>query len=141
MYMQSCGIVMVNVSQSFVFCLHVQLAVGTAAPSPDRAITSTLSTRAAPTITSQTYEPLARAVLRRRLFYEILSLSILPVSTSTICWKMWNSGGMSASGILNTLVMPIHPGMLLMSDDDHHSVGIRRIVLPLNLSSKITAHK
>jgi hypothetical protein len=25
--------------------------------------------------------------------------------------------------------------------DDHHSVGIRRIVLPLNLSSKITAHK
>jgi hypothetical protein len=138
MYMQSCGIVMVNVSQSFVFCLHVQLAVGTAAPSPDRAITSTLSTRAAPTITSQTYEPLARAVLRRRLFYEILSLFILPVSTSTICWKMWNSGGMSASGYIEHTR---HAHSSWHALDDHHSVGIRRIVLPLNLSSKITAHK
>jgi hypothetical protein len=28
---------------------------------------------------------------------------------------MWNSGGMSALGILNTLAMPIHPGTLLMT--------------------------
>ena len=89
----------------------------TATPSPVRAITSTLSTRAAPPVppASQTYEPLARAVLRRRLLYDILPLSILPVWTSAICWKMWNSGGMSASGILNTLVIPIHPGTLLMT--------------------------
>ncbi|KAI0277030.1 nucleoporin protein Ndc1-Nup [Russula aff. rugulosa BPL654] len=89
----------------------------TAAPSPVRAITSTLSTRAAPTVppASQTYEPLARAVLRRRLLYDILPLSILPVWTSAICWKMWNSGGMSASGILNTIAIPIHPGTLLMT--------------------------
>ena len=89
----------------------------TAAPSPVRAITSTLSTRAAPPIlpASQTYEPLARAVLRRRLLYDILPLSILPVWTSAICWKMWNSGGMSASGILNALAIPIHPGTFLMT--------------------------
>jgi hypothetical protein len=84
---------------------------------PVRAITSTLSTRAAPPVppASQTYEPLARAVLRRRLLYDILPLSIFPVWTSAICWGMWNSGGMSASGILNTLVVPIHPGTLLMT--------------------------
>ena len=97
-------------------------SANTPAPSPwnsppVRAITSTLSTRAAPPVppASQTYEPLARAVLRRRLLYDILPLSILPVWTSAICWKMWGSGGMSASGILNTLVMPIHPGTLLMT--------------------------
>jgi nucleoporin NDC1 len=28
---------------------------------------------------------------------------------------MWYSGGMSASGILNTLVIPIHPGTLMMT--------------------------
>jgi hypothetical protein len=89
----------------------------TAAPSPVRAITSTLSTRAAPPVPPayQTYEPLARAVLRRRLLYDILPLSILPVWTSAICWKMWNSGRMSASGILNTLAIPIHPSTLLMT--------------------------
>lgn len=84
---------------------------------PVRAITSTLSTRAAPQVppASQTYEPLARAVLRRRLLYDILPLSVLPVWTSAICWKMWDSGGMSTSGILNTLVVPIHPATLLMT--------------------------
>lgn len=89
----------------------------TPAPSPVRAITSTLSTRVASTVppASQTYEPLARVVLRRRLLYDILPLSVLPVWTSAICWKMWNSGGMSASGILNTLAIPIHPGTLFMT--------------------------
>ena len=84
---------------------------------PVRAITSTLSTRAAPPVppASQTYEPLARAVLRRRLLYDILPLSILPVWSSAMCWKMWNYGGISALGILNTLVIPIHPGTLLMT--------------------------
>jgi hypothetical protein len=28
---------------------------------------------------------------------------------------MWNSGGMSPSSILNTLVIPIHPHTLLMT--------------------------
>ena len=85
--------------------------------SPVRAITSTLSARAAPPVppASQTYEPLARAVLRRRLLYDILPLSTLPVWTSTIFWKMWNVGGLSALGILNSLIMPIHPSTLLMT--------------------------
>src|SRR6266403_849879 len=84
---------------------------------PVRAITSPLSTRTAPPVppASQTYEPLARAVLRRRLLYDILPLSILPVWTSAICWRMWNASGMSESGILNTLIMPIHPSTLLMT--------------------------
>ena len=84
---------------------------------PVRAITSTLSARAAPSVppASQTYEPLARAVLRRRLLYDILPLSIFPVWTSTVLWKTWNVGGMSALGILNTLIMPIHPSTLLMT--------------------------
>jgi nucleoporin NDC1 len=122
---RSCGIVTWSLSLLYTILYTIPSLRGsqpmssgnTAAPSPVRAITSTLSTRAAPTVppASQTYEPLARAVLRRRLLYDILPMSILPVWTSAICWKMWNSGGMSTSGILNTVAIPIHPGTLLMT--------------------------
>jgi hypothetical protein len=118
-----CTVCTSRASRQIMWCRDIDGSVqspmssNTPAPSPVRAITSTLSTRAAPSVppASQTYEPLARAVLRRRLLYDILPLSILPVWTSAICWKMWNSGGMSASGILNTLIIPIHPGTLLMT--------------------------
>jgi hypothetical protein len=106
-----------------------------------RAITSTLSTRAAAPLppASQTYELLARAVLRRRLLYDILPLSILPVWTSAICWKMWNSGGISASGILNTPVIPIHPGTLLMTPIlwVYRDILDRRIPLKILMGSPI----
>lgn len=84
---------------------------------PVRAITSTLSTRAAPPVppASQTYEPLARAVLRRRLLHDILPLSILPVWISATLWRTWNVGGLSALGILNAIIVPIHPTTLLMT--------------------------
>ena len=84
---------------------------------PTRAITSTLSTRTAPSVppATQTYEPLARAVLRRRLLYDILPLSAFPVWISATLWRTWNAGGLSALGILNTLVMPVHPSTLLMT--------------------------
>lgn len=84
---------------------------------PVRAITSTLSTRAAPPVppASQTYEPLARAVLRRRLLYDILPLSTVPVWISAMFWNAWSVGGVSELGILNLLIMPIRPSTLLMT--------------------------
>lgn len=84
---------------------------------PSRAITSTLSARAAPPVppATQTYEPLARAVLRRRLLYDILPLSVLPVWTSTIFWKTWNVGGMSALSVLKALIVPFLPSTLLVT--------------------------
>jgi nucleoporin NDC1 len=84
---------------------------------PSRAITSTLSARAAPPVppATQTYEPHARAVLRRRLLYDILPLSILPVWTSTIFWKTWNVGGMSALSVLKALIVPFLPSTLLVT--------------------------
>jgi nucleoporin NDC1 len=85
--------------------------------SPSRAITSTLSARAAPSVPppTQTYEPLARAVLRRRLLYDILPLSILPVWAATMFWKTWNVGGMSALSVLKALIMPFLPSTLLVT--------------------------
>lgn len=85
--------------------------------SPVRAITSTLSARAAPPVppASQTYEPLARAVLRRRLLYDVLLPSTLPVWVSTIFWNTWNVGGISALSILNAFIMPLLPSTLLMT--------------------------
>ena len=84
---------------------------------PVRAITSTLSARAAPPVppASQTYEPLARAVLRRRLLYDILPPSALPVWASTVLWKTWCSGGVSSLSISDTLAMPFLPSTLLMT--------------------------
>ncbi|KAI9511523.1 nucleoporin protein Ndc1-Nup [Russula earlei] len=86
-------------------------------PSPVRAITSTLSARTAPPVppASQSYEPLARAVLRRRLLYDILPLSTLPLWLSTIFWKMWNAGGIPASSVWSALLLPILPSTLVMS--------------------------
>ncbi|KAI0002445.1 nucleoporin protein Ndc1-Nup [Russula compacta] len=85
--------------------------------SPVRAITSTLSARAAPPVppASQTYEPLACAVLRRRLLYDVLLPSTLPVWVSTIFWNAWNVGGISALSILNAFIMPLLPSTLLMT--------------------------
>ncbi|KAI0254464.1 nucleoporin protein Ndc1-Nup [Lactifluus subvellereus] len=84
---------------------------------PVRAITSTLSARTAPPVppASQTYEPLARAVLRRRLLYDILPPSALPVWVSTVLWKTWSSGGVSSLSIPNTMAMPFLPSTLLVT--------------------------
>jgi nucleoporin NDC1 len=84
---------------------------------PSRALTSTLSARAAPQVppATQTYEPHARAVLRRRLLYDILPLSILPVWVYTIFWKSWNVGGMSALSVLKAVLVPFLPTTLLVT--------------------------
>ncbi|KAI0266419.1 nucleoporin protein Ndc1-Nup [Gloeopeniophorella convolvens] len=86
-------------------------------PQPVRAITSTLSTRAAPSIppASQTYEPLARAVLRRRFLYDILLPSILPVWASAAFWKAWGAGGLSTMSLPNALTVPFLPAALVMT--------------------------
>jgi nucleoporin NDC1 len=84
---------------------------------PSRAITSTLSARAAPSVppATQTYEPLARAALRRRLLYDILPPSILPVWISTIFWKTWDVGEMSVLNVLKALTIPFHPSTLFVT--------------------------
>lgn len=85
--------------------------------SPSRAITSTLSARAAPSVppATQTYEPLARAALRRRLLHDILPSSILPVWISTIFWNARDVGGMSVLNVLRALIIPFHPSTLFVT--------------------------
>ena len=84
---------------------------------PVRAITSTLSARASPSVppASQTYEPYARAVLRRRLLYHILPQSSLTVWASTSFWATWCAGGISALTLSKLLVMPFLPTTLLVT--------------------------
>ncbi|KAN0130179.1 Nucleoporin protein Ndc1-Nup [Lactarius tabidus] len=86
-------------------------------PQPVRAITSTLSARASPSVppASQTYEPLARAVLRRRLLYHILPQSSLTVWASTTFWVTWHAGGVSTLTLSKLLVMPFLPTTLLVT--------------------------
>lgn len=82
-----------------------------------RAITSTLSARSSPSVppASQTYEPLARAVLRRRLLYYILPQSSLTVWASTTFWMTWHAGGISALSLSKLLVIPFLPTTLLVA--------------------------
>jgi nucleoporin NDC1 len=82
-----------------------------------RAITSTLSARASPSVppASQTYEPLARAVLRRRLLYHILPQSSLTVWASTTFWMTWHAGGISTLTLSKLLVIPIRPTTLFVT--------------------------
>lgn len=86
-------------------------------PQPVRAITSTLSARASPSVppATQTYEPLARAVLRRRLLYHILPQSSLTVWASTTFWVAWCAGGISTLTFSKLLVVPFLPTTLLVT--------------------------
>ncbi|KAH8996770.1 nucleoporin protein Ndc1-Nup [Lactarius akahatsu] len=99
------------------------MSTGTTATSPTRhsqpvrAITSTLSARASPSVppASQTYEPLARAVLRRRLLYHILPQSSLTAWASTAFWMTWHAGGISTLALPRLLVIPFLPTTLLVT--------------------------
>lgn len=86
-------------------------------PQPVRAITSTISARASPSVplASQTYEPLARAVLRRRLLYHILPQSSLTVWASTTFWVTWHAGGVSTLPLSKLLVIPFLPTTILVT--------------------------
>ena len=86
-------------------------------PQPVRAITSTLSARASPSVppATQTYEPLARAVLRRRLLYHILPQSSLIVWASATFWVTWCAGGRSTLTLSKLLVVPFLPTTLLVT--------------------------
>ncbi|KAI0300488.1 nucleoporin protein Ndc1-Nup [Multifurca ochricompacta] len=64
---------------------------------------------------TQTYEPLARSVLRRRLLYDILTFSALPVWASTVFWNTWYAGGISTLSFSNAIAMPFIPTTLLMT--------------------------
>ncbi|KAH9177530.1 nucleoporin protein Ndc1-Nup [Lactarius sanguifluus] len=99
------------------------MSTGTTATSPTRhsqpvrAITSTLSARASLSVppASQTYEPLARAVLRRRLLYHILPQSSLTAWASTTFWMTWHAGGISTLALPKLLVIPFLPTTLLVT--------------------------
>ncbi|KAI9441473.1 nucleoporin protein Ndc1-Nup-domain-containing protein [Lactarius indigo] len=95
-------------------------------PQPVRAITSTLSARASPLVppASQTYEPLARAVLRRRLLYHILPQSSLIAWVSTTFWMTWHAGGISTL-VLSKLLVGSFPSY--DTPCDLACVGFRRV--------------
>ncbi|KAI0055711.1 hypothetical protein BV25DRAFT_1903556, partial [Artomyces pyxidatus] len=84
---------------------------------PARAIISTLSARssAPPPPSTQTYEPLARGVLRRRLLYDILLPSILPVWASVTFWTARSQGGIRNLGGTNAILIPVHPATVVVA--------------------------
>ncbi|KZT71196.1 hypothetical protein DAEQUDRAFT_764113 [Daedalea quercina L-15889] len=82
---------------------------------PMRAITSTLSTRSAPTIppATHTYDPLVKGVLRRRLLYNILAPSFAYSWALANVWSKWSQGGPSRLGLSGSLIDCIAPLTLL----------------------------
>ncbi|TFK32384.1 nucleoporin protein Ndc1-Nup [Crucibulum laeve] len=80
--------------------------------SPIRAITSTISTRSAPSIppASASYDPLIRSVLRHRLVYSIFPYSAIFCWFLAAAWNVWQHGGLSTIGLggaLSTIFMPL----------------------------------
>ncbi|EPS94314.1 hypothetical protein FOMPIDRAFT_1153315 [Fomitopsis schrenkii] len=85
-----------------------------------RAITSTLAARSAPRIppARQTYEPLVKSVIGRRLFYNILAPSLAYSWVLANVWSKWSQGGPSQLGLWGSFVDCIKPLTLL------HAVAI-----------------
>ncbi|KAG5637562.1 hypothetical protein H0H81_004139 [Sphagnurus paluster] len=81
---------------------------------PVRAITTTLSTRSAPSIPppTTTYEPVVKSLLRSR-FVHIFLYSSLFSWTFTTSWTIWSLGGASDLGLYRTIVVPFLPLTLL----------------------------
>lgn len=73
---------------------------------PMRAITSTLAARSAPRIppASQTYEPLVKSILGRRLIYNILAPSLAYSWVLANLWSKWSQGGPSQLGLWRSFV-------------------------------------
>lgn len=87
---------------------------------PMRAITSTLAARSAPRIPTpaQTYEPLVKSVIGRRLFYNILAPSLAYSWALANVWSKWSQGGPSQLGLWGSFVDCVKPLTLL------HAVAI-----------------
>ena len=104
-------------------CGSLQVDMSNAPPGPStpmRAITSTLAARSAPTIppATQTYEPLVKSVIGRRLFFKILAPSLAYSWALANVWSKWSQGGLSQLGIWGSLVDCVKPLTLL------HAVAI-----------------
>ena len=84
---------------------------------PVRAITSTLATRSAPPVppASQSYEPLVKAVLRRRLFSDVVapSIGLSWAVTSVTCILI--QGGVTKVGLWATVYNLFSPWTLLFA--------------------------
>ena len=80
---------------------------------PTRAIHSTLTARASPSIppATQTYEPLVKAVLRHRLIYSIFSYSAGLSWVLTVVWTTWDQGGLSNIGLVGMLYNMVSPSV------------------------------
>ena len=84
---------------------------------PTRAIHSTLTARASPSIppATQTYEPLVKAVLLHRLIYSIFSYSAGLSWALTVIWTTWDQGGLSNIGLVGILYNMISPSVWVLA--------------------------
>ena len=82
---------------------------------PMRAITSTLAARSAPRIppATQTYEPLVKSIIGKRLVYSILAPSLAYSWALANVWSKWSQGGPSQLGLWGSFVDCVKPLTLL----------------------------
>ncbi|PFH45653.1 hypothetical protein AMATHDRAFT_8848 [Amanita thiersii Skay4041] len=88
----------------------------TQSTTPIRAITSSLTSRPAPSIppSSQSYEPLVKYVLQQRLLRNIFVGSGAVCWAQSALWTLWNAGGAEQLGT-RSLFVPFWPSTLLFA--------------------------
>ncbi|PCH37156.1 hypothetical protein WOLCODRAFT_140745 [Wolfiporia cocos MD-104 SS10] len=84
---------------------------------PLRAIPSTLVLRAAQPVppASETYEPLVKSLLRRRLVHNILLPSLIATWSIVNIWSTWEQGGIFHFGLWGTFKNAFHPLILVFT--------------------------
>lgn len=84
---------------------------------PIRATTSNLSLRAAPPVPSanQNYEPLAKAVLQKRLISTLFPYSAAFVWVASVISLVSVQGGVAELGFVGTLLQPLRPSTLALT--------------------------
>ncbi|KAF8178903.1 nucleoporin protein Ndc1-Nup [Pholiota molesta] len=100
---------------------------------PVRAITSTISNRAVPSIppASEAYEPLVKALFRHRLRFVLLASGAATWITFTT-WAYWQNGCLEKVGFLGALTLPMSPWVLFSTILAWFSVA-----LPISVLRKI----
>ena len=82
---------------------------------PIRAISSSLSSRSAPSIppSSQTYEPLLKGYLQRRLLNNVFGVSGAFCWALAAMWTSWQLGGVDVIGVKGWFLNTISPTTLV----------------------------
>lgn len=90
---------------------------GNAVGTPIKAITSSLASRAAPSIPSaaQVYEPLLKSVLRRRLLSNVFIVSASFCWVLAAVWTSWQMGGVDKIGVKGWIANVFNPLTLLFA--------------------------